>query len=220
VRSVTVGVGVMVAAVVGATVLGVGVEATRSPTPPAAPTVTELDRPAVAEPSRSKARVAPTHDPISAAGDYAEHMRTFAPPTPSPTPDVVVDEQEQPPPTATASPSAGKTGVGDGSLAGMWPGATSVWLDQPEWVVEWAKCNVRYESWNVDPSPYVAENPVSTASGVGQWLDGTWASQMAGAGVSGDPSHAANNSPETQDRVLAWAARFAYGAWTHGCPRY
>lgn len=121
--------------------------------------------------------------------------------------------------TTSGSPSTGaQQGVGAGDPS-LWPGATSVWDSQPAWVVEWAACNVRYESWNA--GTYTAENPISTASGVGQWLDGTWAAHVANSGIPvDDTSHAANNTPEQQDRVLAWAARFAYGAWTHGCPRY
>jgi hypothetical protein len=120
------------------------------------------------------------------------------------------------------SPSAPTSNSGTSSVGtsreGMWPGATSVWDSQPEWVVEWAKCNVGYESW--DSGTYVAENPISTASGVGQWLDGTWASQVANSGIEvNTTAHAASNTPYQQDLVLAWAARFAYGAWTHGCPR-
>lgn len=214
------GVGALIAAITGTTVLGVGyVAAVVPPAPPAtsaAAVVNSDERHQQAEvTSRNHERPTPAATPTG--------MVTSTPtPTPSPVSVGEADQSEQTPPSATPAPSPGKTETGGGSPGlGLWPGATSVWLSQPTWVVEWAKCNVSYESWHVEPSPYVAENPVSTASGVGQWLDGTWAAHVAGSGVPvNDTSHAANNTPEQQDRVLAWAARFAYGAWTHGCPRF
>lgn len=125
--SAAVGAGALIAAAVGTTVLGAGYIATiASPAPPAAPTVAALDhrKEAAAQraeriesPSRSIVRTAPTptHDPLTAADDFAEHLRTYAPPTPTPSPAPAGDEQsEQPPPTATTTSISGKTGAGDG----------------------------------------------------------------------------------------------------------
>lgn len=64
---------------------------------------------------------------------------------------------------------------------------------------------VRHHESDRGPFPhtngYGAENPISSASGAYQFIDGTWRSAAASAGESSYGGHAAWAPPDVQDRV-------------------
>jgi muramidase (phage lysozyme) len=67
---------------------------------------------------------------------------------------------------------------------------------------------------------YRAQNPISTASGAYQYLDGTWRAFSHQAGYAHSPRHAKNAPPWMQDAVTRWAlwnghAKSWHGTW---CP--
>lgn len=66
---------------------------------------------------------------------------------------------------------------------------------------------------------YRAENPVSTASGAYQFVDGTWRELARRAGLD-VPPRASQAPPRLQDAVARWALEHGYGsAWRGtGCP--
>ncbi len=96
----------------------------------------------------------------------------------------------------TSSGSSGKCGA-----SCQWHKTDSVWAKYPAWVQVFALCVSHHESWS--PHMWTAENPVSTASGGFQWIDGSWRVNMKRAGFSG-PGHAAHASPILQAEVTAW----------------
>lgn len=92
--------------------------------------------------------------------------------------------------------SSGKCGA-----SCQWHKTDSVWAKYPAWVQKFALCVSHHESWS--PHMWTAENPISTASGGFQWIDGSWRTNMKRAGFSG-PGHAAYASPVLQAEVTAW----------------
>lgn len=71
----------------------------------------------------------------------------------------------------------------------------------PAWVKRFAECVISHESRHA--GMYTAENPVSTASGAYQFIDGTWQTLSRQAGHAGW-SHAAYAPPRVQDAVFYW----------------
>lgn len=96
----------------------------------------------------------------------------------------------------SSTPSKGKCGA-----TCQWHKTDSVWAKYPAWVQTFALCVSHHESWS--PHMWTAENPISTASGGFQWIDGSWRTNMKRAGFSG-PGHAAYASPVLQAEVTAW----------------
>lgn len=129
-----------------------------------------------------------------------------AKPEPRPTKTIYVERSQQ---TSRSYPRP--TPAADTKL---WAGATSVWDSQSPKYVARAVCIVHHESWSA--GTYKAENPTSTASGVGQWVDATWLAHAKYAGIKVVP-HASNNSPTIQDRVLVWGVHHGMYAWAHNC---
>ena len=66
---------------------------------------------------------------------------------------------------------------------------------------------------------YRAENPISTASGAYQYVDGTWRDLLREMGSRG-PRHASDASPALQDAVTRYALTHGHAkAWNGtGCP--
>lgn len=91
----------------------------------------------------------------------------------------------------------------------QWHKTDAVWAKYPAWVEKFALCVSHHESWS--PHMWTAENPISTASGGFQWIDGSWWVNMKRAGVRG-VRHAANNSPVKQAEVTAWVITHG-GRW-------
>lgn len=99
----------------------------------------------------------------------------------------------------------------------QWRRGAAGWLGYPAWVEAFGRCVSKHESWS--PHMWTAENPISSASGGFQFIDGTFAAWLGRAGISGN-RHAAYNSPVIQVRVFAYAVTHgAKKAW-HGtnCP--
>lgn len=93
------------------------------------------------------------------------------------------------------------TSTGKCGASCQWHKTDSVWAKYPAWVETFAKCVSHHESWS--PHMWTAENPISTASGGFQWIDGSWRTNLKRAGFSG-PGHAAYASPVLQAEVTAW----------------
>lgn len=144
--------------------------------------------------------VTQTPEPLPAKTVYVK-------PKPRPTKTIYVERAKQP-----ASRSFQRTAPT--SAGNLWPGATSVWDGQSAFYRNRAICIVKRESWH--SGTYRAENPISTASGVGQWIDSTWLAHAKYAGVKVVP-HASNNSPAVQDRVLVWGVHKGMYAWAWNC---
>lgn len=100
-----------------------------------------------------------------------------------------------------ASRAARPTDVPTGWAAGRWDRF-------PAHVERSARCIAKHESWTA--GLWKAENPVSTASGAFQFVDGTWRAVAARAGVGEAFSHASDAPPHVQ------AAVFAHQAMNHG----
>ena len=97
---------------------------------------------------------------------------------------------------ATQRPSRGLAGrYMDSNVPAVWKGASHaermVWL-----------CIRRHESMS-----YTGENPVSTASGAGQWLNGTWDGLKKWVKVNGH--HVARQYDEAKD-APAWVQDAAF----------
>lgn len=106
--------------------------------------------------------------------------------------------------TVVRTSSSGKCGA-----SCQWHKTDAVWAKYPAWVETFALCVSHHESWS--PHMWTAENPISTASGGFQWLDGSWRTNLARAGLSG-PGHAAYASPMLQAQVTAWVI-VHHGQW-------
>lgn len=89
---------------------------------------------------------------------------------------------------------------------GGWSAAASVWAKYPAWVQQDALCVVHHESFS--SGLWHAQNSSSSASGAYQYLDGTWRTWLARAGLSG-PARAVWASPVLQSQVFAYTV-------THG----
>lgn len=112
--------------------------------------------------------------------------------------------------TSTVKKTVVRTSSSSGCGAScQWHKTDSVWAKYPAWVQTFALCVSHHESWS--PHMWTAENPVSTASGGFQWIDGSWRTNMARAGFSG-PGHAAYASPVLQAEVTAWVITH-HGQW-------
>lgn len=145
-----------------------------------------------------------------------KQSRSISVPSSSPTPSPTTRPES--PKSDDSDDSEGKS-TQSSSNASLWPGATSVWDGQPQHLIDRAWCLIRHESEMGDPQRrkfYDAENPTSTASGLAQWIDGTWLAHAKYAGVHVVP-HASHNSHETQDRVLLWGVQFGLYAWAWDC---
>lgn len=117
-----------------------------------------------------------------------------------------------PAPRKTASTSSGC------GASCQWHKTDAVWAQFPAWVEIFAKCVSHHESWS--GHMWTAENPISTASGGFQFIDGTWRAWRDRAGVKA-PGHAAYASPQTQAYVFAFGLTHygGRGAWSGtGCP--
>lgn len=100
----------------------------------------------------------------------------------------------------------------------QWHRTDAVWAQFPAWVQAFALCVSHHESWS--GHMWTAENPISTASGGFQFIDGTWRAWRDRAGVKA-PGHAAYASPQTQAYVFAFGLTHygGRGAWSGtGCP--
>jgi len=100
---------------------------------------------------------------------------------------------------AAVRPNRG--GVGrylDSNVAEVWRGATH--LERSIWL-----CIRRHES--IEAGHYRAENPVSTASGAGQWLNGTWDGVKKWVKVGG--KYVARQYDEAKD-APAWVQDAAF----------
>lgn len=139
-------------------------------------------------------------------------------PIPVPGPTVTVKPKPAPTKTiyVTRSPqvSRAEERTAPTSKGNLWAGATGIWDGQSALYVNRAICIVQHESWH--SGTYTAENPTSSASGVGQWIDSTWLAHAKYAGIKVVP-HASNNSPTVQDRVLVYAVHHLMYAWSWSC---
>lgn len=91
------------------------------------------------------------------------------------------------------------------------------WQRFPASVERAALCIAGYES--ATAGLWLAENPVSTASGFAQWIDGTWQAWTARAGTGTRYAHASAAPPRVQAAVFAW--QWTHGgrsAWSWSCP--
>ena len=92
------------------------------------------------------------------------------------------------------------------------PEVRAVFDEFPDWVSRFGWCVVNHES--IHDGYWKAENPVSTASGAFQYLDGTWRAHAARAGVQGW-RRASSAPPVAQAYVFAWNVRHgAARAWS------
>jgi hypothetical protein len=105
--------------------------------------------------------------------------------------------------THTVKPARVHTGSTGGSCGAscQWHKTDAVWAKYPAWVQTFALCVSHHESWS--PHMWTAENPISSASGGFQWIDGSWRTNLRRAGLSG-PGHAAYASPVLQAQVTAY----------------
>lgn len=89
------------------------------------------------------------------------------------------------------------------------PALQAIWHRYPSWVQQTALCIAHHESWSA--GLWTAQNSSSSASGMGQWLTGSWQIQAARAGFSG-PAKAKYASPAEQVSVMAYQLAH-YGAY-------
>ena len=137
--------------------------------------------------------IAPELPPLDVAAvvwQIDQSVNDAATPMPRKTPEV---SRSTPRPSPTAIPAAAPT---SGWAAGRWDRF-------PSWVEQSARCIAKHESWNA--GLWTAQNPVSTASGAFQFIDGTWRSVSARAGYGGY-SKAKYAPPHVQAAVFAWTA--------------
>ena len=94
--------------------------------------------------------------------------------------------------------------------------AAGDWGRYPGWVEVVALCVAHRESWSA--GLWSAENPVSTASGAFQYVDGTWQAWTDRAGVGQQYQHASDAPPRVQVAVFVYT--WAHGgrrAWAWNC---
>lgn len=81
---------------------------------------------------------------------------------------------------------------------------------RPGWVERFGRCVIEHES-NGNPR---AENPTSTASGLFQFIDGTWQAWTRRSGIGTQYGHASHAPASVQWAVFSYAVRHhAQHAW-------
>jgi hypothetical protein len=87
----------------------------------------------------------------------------------------------------------------------------TAWRGYPQAVIRFATCVAHHESWSA--GLWTAQNGRSTASGFGQWLNGTWQVNSVRAGVP-VTARARYALPRHQVAVFAWMfAHHGQSAW-------